>query len=308
MYYSCKILLNDVEFLIMSITDKTAPDAIILHANYAVFSPGQIITHPGKVQSRMLLWCKSGKGILTVDGETFQFSAGRFIFMPWNHLIRYKADEKDPFLVAGIHIVPELKRRGNVSYGIFHQEMPDIAEYRRRKDVRLPGFDNVVSGSFLTHNALESLAEYIVAWFQHDPHEEFMARNLAHALLYELSKTQEIVENKAPELQRILDFIERKIADEISIDDLSKIANASRSSIFRLFKKHLECSPVNWILKRKVERAKELLCKTSLRIGEIGAELSIDDPYYFSKVFKKFSGVTAREFRSGKSLFNKLHI
>jgi len=290
----------------MSLKNNIAPDSIILHANYAVFSPGQVITHPGKVQSRMLLWCKSGRGTVTVNGETFQFSSGRFIFMPWNHLIRYKADEKDPFLVAGIHIVPELKRRGQVSYGIFHQERPDLAEYRRRKDVRIDGFDRILSGSFLMHNALEALAEYIVAWFQHDPRAEFMARSLAHALLYELSMTQEVPENKQPELLKLLDFIEKKISEEISIADLSKIANASRSSIFRLFKKHLEYSPVNWILKRKVERAKELLCKTSLRIGEIGAALSIDDPYYFSKVFKKFTGVTAREFRNSHSLLQNI--
>ncbi|OGV46921.1 MAG: hypothetical protein A2017_16860 [Lentisphaerae bacterium GWF2_44_16] len=293
-------------YTIMSINNKPAPDAIVLYANYAVFSPGKTITHSGKVQSRMLLWCKNGKGIITVNGETFPFSAGRFLFIPWNHMIYYKADEKDPFLLAGIHIVPELKKRGNIHYKIFHGEINDLKEYKKRKNTGIPDFSSVFSGNLFMSHTLEILAEYIIAWFQKEPREEFIARNLAHLLIYELMKAKEnqsaFSDKKPQELQKLLLYMEKNIEKKLQISDLSRLLNSSRSTIFRLFKKHLNCTPVNWILKRKVHRAEELLCKTNLRIGEIGTKISIDDPYYFSKVFKKFTGVTAREFRNGHSL------
>lgn len=293
-------------YTIMSINSKPAPDAIVLYANYAVFSPGKTITHPGKVQSRMLLWCKNGKGIVKINGETFSFSGGRFLFIPWNHTIHYKADEKDPFLLAGIHIVPELKKRGNVHYRIFHGERNDLEEYKRRKDTGIPGFSSVFSGNLFMNRTLNILAEYIIAWFQQEPREEFIARNLAHLLIYELMRAKEnqsgFSDNKPQELQKLLLYLEKNIEKKLQISDLSSLLNSSRSTIFRLFKKHLDCTPVNWILKRKVRRAEELLCKTNLRIGEIGTKISIDDPYYFSKVFKKFTGVTAREFRNSRSL------
>lgn len=292
----------------MSISDITitVPDAIVLYANYAVFSPGQTITHQGKVQSRMLLWCKNGKGIVKVNGETFQFSTGCFLFIPWNHTIHYKAEEKTPFLLAGIHIVPELKKRGTVNYRIFHKEENNSEEYNQRKDIKISVFSSVFSGNLFMNHSLEMLAEYIVAWFQKEPKEEFMARNLAHSLLYELTMAEKnqagFSDNKPAELQKLLFFIERNVEKKIQISDLSKLVNSSRSTVFRLFKKHLKYTPVNWILKRKVHRAEELLSRTNLRIGEIGTKISIDDPYYFSKVFKKFTGLTAREFRNCHSL------
>ncbi|MDD5697979.1 MAG: AraC family transcriptional regulator [Victivallaceae bacterium] len=287
----------------MSIKNKNvpAPDAIILHANYAVFAPGKIL-HIGQVQSRMLLWCKSGKGIITLNGETFPFSAGNFLFTPWNHIIRYAADKKAPFLLAGIHIVPELKECGNINYTIYHRERNDLAEYRKRHDIDIPELPSVFSGSLFLIPALEALAEYTVAWFEQYPRAEFMARNLAAALLYELIRAQEkqsgFSEIIPHHLKTILIFIENNIENNIEMPILAKLANGSRSTVFRLFRKHLDCTPGYWILKRKMERARELLKKTDLRVGEIGEKISINDPYYFSKLFKKFTGLSAREYRN----------
>lgn len=286
----------------MSINYKNNPalDAIILHANYAVFPPGKTFC-AGKVQSRMLLWCKNGRGTVNVNGEPFPFSAGSFLFTSWNHVIRYAADKETPFLLAGIHVVPELKERGNIVYSIYHRERRDLAEYRKRHDVKIPELAGIFSGTLFLSPALEALAEYIVAWFEQYPREEFMARNLAAALLYELIMAKERqagFSEKIPQsLKKMLIFIENNIENDIRMPLLTGLANGSRSTVFRLFSKHLNCTPGTWILKRKMERACELLKKTSLQVGEIGEKISITDSCYFSKLFKKFTGMTAREYR-----------
>lgn len=287
----------------MSIKNKNnqAPDAIILHANYAVFSPGKIL-RAGKVQSRMLLWCKSGKGIVTVNGEVFQFSTGSFLFIPWNHMIHYAADKENPFLLAGIHIVPELKEHGNIIYTIYHCERDDLTEYKKRHDIYIPDFPSIFSGTLFLAPALEALAEYIITWFEQYPRAEFMARNLAVALIYELIRAKEkqsgFSERIPHNLKKILIFIENNIENNISMSILSGLANGSRSTVFRLFRKHLNSTPGSWILKRKITRACELLKKTDLRVGEIGEKIFINDPYYFSKLFKKVTGLNATEYRN----------
>ncbi|MFA6716548.1 MAG: helix-turn-helix domain-containing protein [Victivallaceae bacterium] len=287
----------------MSINYKNnpVPDAIILHANYAVFSPGKK-ARAEKVQSRMLLWCKNGRGTVTVNGEVFRFSAGSFLFTPWNHAIYYAADKETPFLLAGIHIVPELKERGNIIYTIYHCVRNDLAEYRKRHDITIPELPAIFSDTLFLNPALEALAEYIITWFEQYPRDEFMARNLAAALLYELIRTRERqagFSGKIPHsLKKMLIFIENNRENDIRMPVLANVANGSRSTVFRLFRKHLKCTPGDWILRRKLERACQLLKKTNLSISEIGERISICDPCYFSKLFKKFTGMTAREYRN----------
>ncbi len=288
-------------------TGRHCKDAIVLYANYAGFAPGQRV-HNLKVQSRMLLWCESGLGEVSVNGARRPFASGDFVFLPWNHRIDYKADGQEPFLVAGIHLVPVLRKGSKVDYRIFHNDMGRLPEYLEREDAAFPGLprNEVFAGSFAGHRPLESLAKYIVEWFQAEPREESMARSLAGALLYELARARRSpLSNSSSqplELKRALFFIEMNLEERLEIGQLAKLASVSRSSLFRLFRRHLGESPAAWILKRKMERAAAMLARSSLRIGELGAKLSIEDPYYFSRAFKKAHGVSPREYRRRHAL------
>ena len=281
------------------------PEAIVLYANYACFGPGKTV-HADCVQSRMLLWCKSGRGRVTVNGRLYEFTSGAFLFIPWNHEIHYQADNDAPFTVAGIHLVTKLPPRGKIEYQIFHTAQPDSAEYRRRRDALIPGFAETFAGRFKESDALALLAEYIVTWFQWQPRAEFMARNLAQALIYELWQVKNnLVTN--PEsyplpLRRMLDYIDRHIEEKIGLSMLAAQAGCSPPTVFRLFKTHLKISPCNWILKQKVQHAMGLLRTTRLAVKAIGERVGIEDPYYFSKVFKKFSKTTAGAYRNSHSL------
>lgn len=282
-----------------------APDAIVLHANYACFLPGMVVNND-KVQSRMLLWCKSGKGKISVNGKNFSFSSGCFLFIPWNHEIHYQADMEDPFIVAGIHMIPRLLPGSEINYDIFHSERADLAEYQMRKDVLIPDFVTLFSSRFNESSTLAMLAEYIVTWFQWQPRAEFMARNLAQALIYELIQAKRNLAVDFDDypllLKKCLDFINVHIEKKVDVAMLAEHVGCVPSTIFRLFKTHLQCSPCNWILKQKVFHAMELLKKTNLPVKAIGERIGIDDPYYFCKVFKKFTGSTAGTYRNCHSL------
>ncbi|GAB3900219.1 helix-turn-helix transcriptional regulator [Larkinella knui] len=56
-------------------------------------------------------------------------------------------------------------------------------------------------------------------------------------------------------------------------------------------------SPTKWIDEAILLEAKVLLCQTGLSINEIAAQVGLDDPSYFTRLFKKFEGQTPTEFR-----------
>ena len=102
----------------------------------------------------------------------------------------------------------------------------------------------------------------------------------------------------------MIDYINDNLERKIEVSDLAALGECSHSTVFRLFRAKLKCTPVVWILKMKTAHAAELLKKTNLRVGEIGNKVCIDDPYYFSKIFKRFTGMTATQYRNSHSLVN----
>lgn len=289
----------------MNTDNLILPDGIVAYANYASFTPGRVI-ELGKVQSRMLLWCQSGRGTVTVNSRIFDFSPGQFLFLPWNHTICYKADTENPYFVAGIHIIPVLKSAVDFDYTIFHTERPELPEYRIREDTLIEGLSDIYAGHFDNYSQLKRLAVYTVEWFSRNPRQLFMARFLASALVYELLQEKNSAKPQAlvmpAGLKAVSNYIEQNIEKQLDIDELAKLADCRRANLFRLFKTYLNTTPGNYMLACKMGIAGELLRKSNLKIGEIASNVGIDDQYYFSKLFKNHHGITATQYRKRNSL------
>jgi transcriptional regulator GlxA family with amidase domain len=64
-----------------------------------------------------------------------------------------------------------------------------------------------------------------------------------------------------------------------------------------MFCKEVQFSPINYFLHLKIERAGQLLLHTNMKINQISLKLGFDDPYYFSRLFKKIKGVSPKQYR-----------
>jgi len=83
----------------------------------------------------------------------------------------------------------------------------------------------------------------------------------------------------------------------LSIDQICKKTNYSRSYLFREFKAETGKSIIQYFIDLKIEKAKELLRENDLSIKEISEKLAFDTPNYFSKTFKKVTGYTPSTYR-----------
>ena len=71
----------------------------------------------------------------------------------------------------------------------------------------------------------------------------------------------------------------------------------SERSFYRQWKKVFPLSPAQYVMEEKMKRAAWLLTRSHLRIGEIAAMLHFCDDNNFSSAFKKYHGMTPREYR-----------
>ena len=95
-----------------------------------------------------------------------------------------------------------------------------------------------------------------------------------------------------PFVLRAMRYIERNLADRISLDQLAEEANLSKYHFSRLFSRHTGMPPLQFASSMRIQRAKELLRSGELSISDICTEVGFTDSGTFEKQFKKHVGIT----------------
>lgn len=99
--------------------------------------------------------------------------------------------------------------------------------------------------------------------------------------------------------QRIAQYLRGRMADNISINDVSDHFAYNQAYIYRVFKKVMGKPPMKYLADIRIERAAELLEKNhTLRIQDVGAIVGFSDQYYFSRVFKQVMKKTPSEYQA----------
>ena len=98
-------------------------------------------------------------------------------------------------------------------------------------------------------------------------------------------------------IKPVLEYIELHYDEELSLDTLAKIAGMNARYFCRVFYSATKNTPMNYVNQYRIERAAFLLESTRLPITRIAADCGFGDSSYFTKVFKKFRGITPLHFR-----------
>ena len=92
-------------------------------------------------------------------------------------------------------------------------------------------------------------------------------------------------------------YMHTALRDDIPIGEYAKMCNLSESRFSHLFKDIMGKSPKAYILGIRISMAKELLENSELNVSEIADSVGIPNQYYFSRLFKKYTGAAPSEYR-----------
>ena len=96
-------------------------------------------------------------------------------------------------------------------------------------------------------------------------------------------------------IQQICKFIDKNLDDELKLEMLAEKMNLSLSHFKYRFKKEIGTPPTDYILRRKMEKAK-LLLSQSQSVHDVAYDLAFSSPSYFATVFKRYTGKTPSDF------------
>ena len=114
-------------------------------------------------------------------------------------------------------------------------------------------------------------------------------------LYYQLVETAR--ENEHPHIGRIKKYIAAHLTERITLKEIADEVHLAPHYCCALFSKHEGMGIVDFILNRRIELAKSLIIADNLNLSEIAEHVGFSDYNYFSRIFKKVTGVTATQYR-----------
>jgi AraC family transcriptional regulator len=100
---------------------------------------------------------------------------------------------------------------------------------------------------------------------------------------------------------RVRDYIEHNLGEAISLEDLARVAGVSRFHFARQFRRCTGESPMEYLLRTRVERAKMLLRESQARVADISAELGFADQSHFARTFRRLVGMPPSTYARGRA-------
>ena len=223
-------------------------------------------------------YIEQGGGVVNVGNKHFFACEGDSYFLEEGNDQLYYSDKSRPWKKYFINFSGRLARELTEGYGIsgvshfqgldIKNEMLRIIELGKR-------------------NGEDSTRELIVIL------NEIMFKMREHSVALGAASSIE---------QEMKDFLDTRVTSKFKIDELCRHISRSESQTIRIFKKAYGITPYTYVLGKKTDLAKKLLCDTNLSVKEIADKLCFTDEYYFSNVFKKRVGVTPSLFRRQASL------
>jgi len=233
------------------------------------------------IEEYILIYCVEGTGCIHVRDCKYEVNAQEAFCIPCRTRHKYYASEENPWSILWVHFKGE-----NVKY--FPVEDCNIIQILSRA-----AGNRIMTLFQILFRALER--NYTQGNFIYIS----QVLSLILSEIYFREKADE-VSKQNKHVTTVIRYMYRHIHENLRLEDLSREFDLSKSYINAIFKKYANRAPIDFFINLKMQEACKLLKSTDLYIGEISSMLGYEDPYYFSRIFKKVTGVSPREYKRGE--------
>ena len=269
---------------------KGAVDLCLTYCGWESCDPGHRFG-PNKRISHVLHIVESGTGVFEMDGHQYHLSGGEAFLIPPSVEAWYEADMDNPWTYRWVGFE-----------GMTAEEVIHVSGFSRENPVR-------------RIHCMENAAKYIDAMVRTNKlvFENELKRNGLLMLLFSdlitdnrdacLREGKLLPSHRYPNsvyVEHAVDYIAANFDKRLKINELADRIGVNRSYLTSSFKKSLGCSPQEYLMNLRIEKAKTLLKNGDIQVSEVAVRVGYGDPLAFSKVFKARTGRSPREYKEEK--------
>jgi AraC-like DNA-binding protein len=225
-----------------------------------------------------------GKGVYTLAGTEYPAREGDFFAMYPDMSVVCRADKSEPWTLCAVSFD-----------GADARILLNAAGFEPKSPVIRP--DRFVA---------EQVVGIVTAIYTYRGQEIFslaQSTALLYALMAFLIKNSSWDQTTMPpgwtgaiHFQKALDFVANNYSRPITVNDIASHVNLSRSRLYRIFMQQIFISPQQYLTEVRIREATHLLQRRTGSIKEIAIAVGIEDPAYFSTLFKQVTGKSPKNY------------
>jgi AraC family transcriptional regulator, arabinose operon regulatory protein len=238
-------------------------------------------------QEYILIYCREGKGKITLNGREIKIEPNQLIVLPPNIPHRYEADHTNPWSIYWVHF---MGAKAEIFSRKLYEPVFAAQTENSRIEVRLELFEeifNTLRRGFNIDNL--NFANIVFAHF---------LATFTHAEQFQQQKRSSEYSNNV--ISRVVHYMNENIENNLTIHDFASYCGYSPSYFYRKFMREMEIAPMNYFTNMKINKASILLVTTNMQVSQIAAKVGYKDSFHFSRVFSKTLGISPNQFRKEK--------
>ncbi len=231
------------------------------------------------IEEYIFIYCMEGSGTIELFGDkNYTLYENQAFCIPRFCGHRYSADKDNPWSILWVHFKGE-----------------DVPFYplEERKIITFSSKNAANRMLFLFELLLRVLGgNYTLGNFI------YISQVLSLILgeCYFREKEQDTLEQNK-HVTKVIRYMYSHLQENLTLDGIAEEFEFSKSYLNAVFQKCTSHAPMDFYIRLKMKEACKLLRSTDLYIYEVGQYLGYSDQYYFSRIFKKVTGVSPREYR-----------
>lgn len=236
-------------------------------------------------QEYLLHYIISGKGHYHASGKDYSLKTGDVFLIEPNRLVSYETDPWAPFHFTWI--------------AFSGKEAEEI--------IPAIGFsgDTLVRHLHSQYSIHEKIMECIDLLESKSNYNEYMLKAHLYYIFGCLSKSYRMDQpphdsnrnHVSEHINKAMSFIRLNYMTSITVNDVSDFVGLERSYFSKIFHKHTGKTVQEYLLEVRLQQAKLLLAQTTYSVKEISSFIGFSDECYFSRAFKRVTGVSPSTFR-----------
>ncbi|MCU6794667.1 AraC family transcriptional regulator [Paenibacillus sp. WQ 127069] len=229
----------------------------------------------------------SGEGTFRCMGQDYHLERGGSFFIFPGELVSYESDELNPWSYRWVGFKGNRADEYLHMLGLSQHRPVNMTKQHRKLNALFHQLDHKLQAR-LPNSDLQSQGylRLILAEYAQSHHETNVPKEEASGI--------------QQQIEQAIRWLTLQHNQPISIEQMAQSLGYHRTHLSKMFKQHTGMSPMNFLLKIRMERAR-LLLQDTLTVEQVASSVGFGDALYFSKQFKKWFGRSPSEYRQDQT-------
>jgi len=224
----------------------------------------------------------SGTAQYNVGGKYYEMHKGEIAFIPAHlaYIVRNVSNDQYYHFTANFQIIPDESSKPVMD--IINSNAPCVFK---------------VKNEMMYHNLIERLTS---VWVEKKPGYKMLSMSILYELLYEYFKEymmQNLNTGLVEKIEPAKSYIDTYLTRDTSLEELALMCGMSVTGFRRAYKSIYGISPIKYQTGLRIQNARDLLHFNVHTVDEISQLCGFDDSNYFSRLFKKYTGLSPSQFK-----------